>query len=176
MARQLFTQEELDELAHFDALVDEDQLTLAEWNESTQRDRQIKSGYKQTKGARYYANHREACLIRSTEWKLKNPDKYKRYQAKYRDDHRDERRAYDQVYNASHKEERITKSRERYAKEKTAINAKRKSKRDEDPEAAREKEREYRRAHADEINARRRRKYAEGKAKKNDGKGMGEPV
>lgn len=154
----VFSPEELAELSAYDSEVDESQITLEEWLETSSLDKLL-SSKKASRYKDYYAKNRDAILEKSRRWQVENAERWQAYQKAYRDSHREERRLYDRVYHAAKRDELVEKSRCYYSENKDAINAKRREKRAADVDAAREREREYRRTHAAEINARRREKY-----------------
>lgn len=81
MARPLFTAEELAELAAFDAMVDEEPVTLEERKESRERDLKIRQRNENREAIaeykkQYYAENREAIAEYQKQYRAENRSRH----------------------------------------------------------------------------------------------------
>ena len=166
MKRNQFTEQELAELAAADALIDDEPITLAEWLEANERDKQLRDAdvdpatlRKRLKNRRYYHRHAHEQKRKHDEWVSQNREHVAEYLKRYKAEHKEEIAIRDRAYYEANKE-KITEQRHiRYAENRDSINEQRRNQRAQNVEAARERDRAYYAAHKDEINARRRERY-----------------
>ena len=93
MARPLFTAEELAELAAFDAMVEEEPVTLEERKESRERDLKIRQRNENREAIaeyqkQYYAENREAIAEYKKQYYAENREAIAEYQKQYRAENR----------------------------------------------------------------------------------------